>query len=254
MFNEIDASAEIAASMESNLVSHAIEKQEEHINKFAKALDYLNSVAEIFDEIGLNKEAEITTAFLEVIAAKKNKKKPKKQKSKPKSKSKSSRSVKSVFKNDEPTKDLTSEKMVENLKHKGWVFNADDFNFGNDHHDSCMCSMCMDYMTRDDTNYDFDVDYNSVYHLPRDKRDDNWADFDPYEKDENEQDLARMFHELSENDFAESYPGERHQTMLPPPHKKPQKILHIDDFTPETKSWRDILETGKETVRPPKRR
>jgi hypothetical protein len=254
MFNEIDASAEIAASMESNLVSHAIEKREEHINKFAKALDYLNSVAEIFDEIGLNKEAEITTTLLEVIAAKKHKKKQK-HKSKSKSKSKGGRSVKSVLKNDPPTEDLTSEKMVENLKHKGWIFNADDFNFGNDHHDSCMCSMCMDYMTRDDTNYDFDVDYNSVYHLPRDKRDDNWTDFDPYEKDEAEQDLARMFHELSEHDFEnESYPGEKHQTMLPPPHKKPQKVLHIDDFTPKTKSWRDILETGKETIRPPKKR
>lgn len=116
MFNKADASTEIAASMETNLISSAIEKQAAPLTKFAKALDYLNSVAEIFDELGLNKEAEITTTLLEVIA--------KKKKTKPKSKKK----VHKSRKKSPATKDLTSDKMEENLKEKGWVFNADDVN------------------------------------------------------------------------------------------------------------------------------
>lgn len=114
MFNKADASTEIAASMETNLVSSAIEKQAAPLTKFAIALDYLNSVAEIFDELGLNKEAEITTTLLEVIA--------KKKKTKPKSKKK----VRKSRKSDSATKGLTSDRMEDNLKEKGWVFNADD--------------------------------------------------------------------------------------------------------------------------------
>src|SRR5271170_1828279 len=105
MFNKKDVSAELAASMESHLVTHVIEKQAEQMNKFAKALDYLNSVAEIFDELGLVKEAEATTTFMEVIAKKKSKKKSKtKVKSKVKSKRRSSK------KKDPATEGLTSEK------------------------------------------------------------------------------------------------------------------------------------------------
>ena len=180
MFNKKDASSEIANSMESHLITHVIEKQAEQINKFAKALDYLNSVAEIFDELGLRREAEATTTLLEVVAAKKSKKKPK-SKSKSKGKRKSYKSKKS----DPATKGLTSDKMEDNLKEKGWVFNADDdFNFADDgHHDSCMCSMCMD---ADDDHYDLDSsDAN---------------DYDHYERDENEQDLSRRFHELLDED------------------------------------------------------
>jgi hypothetical protein len=160
MFNKKDFSADIAASMEDNLVSSAIEKQSEQINKFAKALDYLNSVAEIFDELGLYSEAEATTNFLEVVAAKKKKTK---SKSKPKSKLKSK--VKS--KKSRNQKGLSSERMVSNLKEKGWVFEADDINYGDDHHGGCECNMCMDTMNSDDDNYHFDTEEDASYHVDR---------------------------------------------------------------------------------------
>lgn len=165
MFKNKDASAEIAALMESNLITHAVEKQQEHLGKFAKALDYLNSVAEIFDELGLRREAEATTTLLEVVAAKKSKKKPSKsKKSKKPSKSRRSR------KTDPATKGLTSKKMLDNLAHKGWVFNVDDdFSFAEDHHDGCMCSMCMDV---DDRNYEYDMSFMS-------DSNDTDPDFDP---------------------------------------------------------------------------
>lgn len=119
MFNKKNTSDEIMAVMEDKLTKNAIDKQAEAINKYAKAIEYLNEVAEIFDDIGLETEAEYTTRLLEVIAAKK-----KTKKSKPKAK-----------KQSPATKGLDSAKMVENLKHKGWVFNADDANYMIDLHE-----------------------------------------------------------------------------------------------------------------------
>jgi hypothetical protein len=130
MFKKQDISNEIANSMESALVSNEIEKRAENLSKYAKAMDYLNVVAELFDDLGLRKEAEATTLLMEVVAGKK--------KSKPKAKSKSKTKKKKTT--DPAIKGLTPEKMVENLKHKGWVFNADD----GKHSSGCMCSMCMD--------------------------------------------------------------------------------------------------------------
>lgn len=153
MFKKEDASLEIANVMESNLLTHAIEKKTEGLNKFAKALDYLNSVAEIFDDLGLEKEAEAATILMEVVA---------KKKKKPAKKSKKVKVNKKVKKTDPATKSLDSKKMVKNLEEKGWVFNADD------HDDSCKCLMCDDYY--------------------------------PYEKEEQEQDLARVFHDLEDDE------------------------------------------------------
>jgi hypothetical protein len=136
MFNKKDISSELAESMANNLVGNTIEKKAEGLNKLATAIDHLNDAAETFDNLGMNKEAEALTTFLEIIAGKKSKKKSKPSKSKKKpSKSK---------KSDPATKGLTGEKMVDNLKEKGWVFNAEDHNDANDHTDGCMCSMCMD--------------------------------------------------------------------------------------------------------------
>lgn len=204
MFNKKDVSAELATSMETHLVSNGLEKQAEQMNKFAKALDYLNSVAEIFDELGLTKEAEATTTLLEVVAKKKSKKK---SKTKPKSKSK--RKSSKTRKSDPATKGLTSEKMVHNLAEKGWVFNADDdFSFADGHHDSCMCSMCMD---ADDDNFHFDTDEDASYHIDRhdhyNMKQNPFGQYpndrnnvDEYDRDEKEQDLARMFHDIEDED------------------------------------------------------
>lgn len=188
MFIRKNASSEIEDLMESHLITHAVEKKEEHLTKFAKAIDYLNSIAEIFDEIGLTKEAEAATTFLEIVAAKKSKKKPAKSKSKPKQKP--------VAKSKPKKKnDLTSEKMVGNLKEKGWMFNE-----ANDKHDDdCMCSNCMDTnFAKDKPNHGHDcvchkceecMDVNDVH-----EKDGN------YDKDEHEQDLARMFHDMMGED------------------------------------------------------
>lgn len=225
MFNKKDASAEIAESMESHLVTHAIEKQAEQLNKFAKALDYLNSVAEIFDELGLRREAEATTTLLEVVAKKKSKKKSKTKAKPVKSKRKSSKPRRS----DPATKGLTSEKMEDNLKEKGWVFNADDnddedLNLAYDsHHDSCMCMDCMDaedFAFDDDENDHYDTESDASYHIDR-----NDADFD---KDEREQDFARMFHDFEDEDdvrreFEESNPwGDRPTMREAPVAKRPE--------------------------------
>jgi hypothetical protein len=234
MFKNKDASAEIAASMESHLVTHAVEKQQEHINKFAKALDYLNSVAEIFDELGLQKEAEATTTFLEAIAAKKSKKhKSKKNKKSSRSKSK---------KTDPAMRGLTSKKMLDNLANKGWVFNADD-DFAKDHHDGCMCSMCMDFNDDYDMGYPVDRNngddvedpdelYEGDFDLPEYNEDqyDRFSDELPHQKGrihrddpyasggigDRYEDFANFEDELSVDD--DEYLHHKH-TMLPPPGK-----------------------------------
>src|SRR5271165_2984305 len=178
MFNKKDISSELAESMASNLVGNTIEKRAEDLNKFATAIDHISDAAETFDNLGMNKEAEALTTLLEIIAGKKAKKKSKPNKSKKKpSKSK---------KTDLATKGLTGEKMVENLKEKGWVFNAEDHNNGNDHTDGCMCSMCMDVndvrhgddcvcsicmKDDEDKNNHFDTEEDAGYHIDRD--DDN---------------------------------------------------------------------------------
>lgn len=133
MFTKKPDPNEIANSMEKELASAEMQKQTEPFDKFESAVNALNKAAEIFDDLGLVKEAEYTTTLLEVVAGKK----------KPKSKGKSkSKSHKSTRKTDSAMKGLTSEKMVENLKHKGWVFNADD-NDAHGHSKGCMCSQCI---------------------------------------------------------------------------------------------------------------
>jgi|ERR1700722_4949407 len=161
MFNKKDASFEIAESMERALVTNAVDTQTKGLSKLAQAMEHLNAAAEIFDNAGLRKHAEAATQLLESLAAKKGKKG---KKSKPPVKSKKSKkqpvkSKRNSKEKDSATEGLTSDKMLDNLEHKGWVFNADDGaedesyaeddNFVN-HGDDCMCSSCMD---SDDMNY-----------------------------------------------------------------------------------------------------
>lgn len=152
MFKYANSSEEIALNMEKALATLDSEKQEtESVEHFSKAIEHLNAASELFETVGLVKEAEATTRLLEVIAKKK------KPKSKPtKSKSKSKPKAKSTKKTDEAMKGLTSEKMVSNLKEKGWVFNVDDLDLNDDHEDDCDCSMCVDSM---DGNNSWDMNY-----------------------------------------------------------------------------------------------
>lgn len=116
---------EIATSMERQLVDGVINKQAEAQAQLVKAANYLNAAAEIFDESGLDVQAELITAVLESLAAKK--------KVKPKSKSKAKKEA-------PKKKEMTSDKMVSNLKEKGWMFDesgAHDQNFVDDN-----CALC----------------------------------------------------------------------------------------------------------------
>lgn len=103
-------------------------------NELDNALDHLSIAAEVLDELGFHKEAELTTKFLEFLAKKKKKTKSKsKTKSRSKAKSHSKTKVepteKEIMDKDPAMKGLTPERMLDNLAHKGWVFNADDENF-----------------------------------------------------------------------------------------------------------------------------
>src|SRR5271165_1391591 len=149
---------EIADSMERNLIDGAINKQAEAQTRIVKAADYLNAAAEIFDEYEMVAQAELITAVLESLAGKKSKKK----KIKPKAKAKKP-----------AAKAPSSEKMVENLKHKGWVFDesdADDHNYADDN-----CAVCgSDLSHRKDT-MKADDDKDELYDMLEEfkSRDDN---------------------------------------------------------------------------------
>ena len=107
MFNKKSSEQEILESMENSLISDFLEKESKPFSKLDSAISHINIAAELFDDVGLTAEAEEMTELLEKIAKKKKKTKKSKKK-------------------DSASKGLTSEKMVENLKEKGWVFNADD--------------------------------------------------------------------------------------------------------------------------------
>ena len=217
MFNKRSSVDELLLSMERSIVSAAVEKQTESLNKVASAIDHINAAAVAFDDAGMYKEAEYMTSLLEVFA-KKKKPKAKKKPSKPAKSEKASKSKK-----DPATDGLTSEKEVENLKNKGWVFNADDGvndahdddcacsdcsfaddvvekkkNHGHDcccphctgvkhsHDDDCMCSMCMDANDAIDDHFSFD--------------DMNFAK-EPHQKPKMDKEKHRPSHERIVEDF-----------------------------------------------------
>lgn len=138
---------EIANSMERHLVDGAINKQAEKQAQLVKAADYLNAAAEIFDESGMVAHAEVITSVLESLAAKK------KDKNKAKDKKKAKKPVKKPAK-----KAPTSEKMVSNLKEKGWMFDESDAHDSNCADDNC--AMCGDMSYSDD-----DKDSDELYSM-----------------------------------------------------------------------------------------
>lgn len=124
MFSRKSCADEIAQSMENHLRDGAINKLAARDNQIVKAAEYLNAVAEIFDESGLSSHAEVITAVLESLAKKKDlKKKPVKKPAK---------------------KAPSSEKQVKNLKEKGWVFDESGAKDKNDAGDGMTdrCSAC----------------------------------------------------------------------------------------------------------------
>jgi hypothetical protein len=68
MFNNKSSVSEILNSMNDNLLVKEAATKSAPMQKLASALEHLNAAAEIFDTVGLNKEAEITTKLLEKLA------------------------------------------------------------------------------------------------------------------------------------------------------------------------------------------
>lgn len=131
MFKYKSAEDDLIKSMEENLISNAREEAF-GFNKIAEAVKYLNSAADLFDDVGMDSESEVITTLIESLAAKSKKSKDSKSKDSKKSKkSKKSTKPKSsnkkafyIDKND-PNINLTPEQMIENLKTNGTVFNMD---------------------------------------------------------------------------------------------------------------------------------
>jgi hypothetical protein len=135
MFTKKSFVDEIANSMQRQLVDGAINKQAEQESQLVKVANHLNAAAEIFDESGMIAHAEIITTVLEALAAKKKDK----NKAKDKKKKPAKKSVK---------KAPSSEKMVNNLKQKGWMFDESDA-----HDEDCAddnCASCGDTSYADD--------------------------------------------------------------------------------------------------------
>lgn len=279
MFNKKSVAAELERSMESAIASN------EGLSKVASAIDHLNIAAEMFDDLGLYREAEHATALLEVIAKKKQKsKKYKKPSKKSKSKKKPSKS-KSTPDSDPSTSGLTSDKMLENLSHKGWVFNADDYDnlevhddfeenceycgkpsddlkmircrcgrpLGKDckecrhNHEKALKAGAVSCMECGDPDLDVDDNYDF------DTSDDNYV-----EKDGQEQDLARIMRDLEKEEEKSIYEDEeefssppigRQHVMRPPPYEHIQ-APEIPKFRPYSKKWHELEEEARETVRP----
>jgi hypothetical protein len=142
MFNRKSTSLELEEAMAKNIVANELEDSYGFEN-ISKATDFINSAAEILDGVGLQKQAEALTVVLESLAKKDKKPAKKKQK---------------ITKKD---KESSSNKMVKNLKEKGWVFDADDVHCADDgcDHYNCTPDSMQDVSFSDDIDFasDFDI-------------------------------------------------------------------------------------------------
>lgn len=86
---------ELIAGMQKELIKNASNQETDNLGK---AVDYLNSAIDIFEEAGMSVQAEQILKIISKIAGE----------------------------SDRHTKGLTSDKMVSNLKNHGTVFNLSD--------------------------------------------------------------------------------------------------------------------------------
>lgn len=87
---------EIEESLSTNIDNINSSKEREEQAKIQMVLASLHEAADLLDRADLEKEADVVTTLLMVLA------------------------------DDAATSGLTSEKMLKNLEEKGWVFNTDD--------------------------------------------------------------------------------------------------------------------------------
>lgn len=107
MFLDKTTEEEFFASLDENLDKQHSFNDDLHDRRASDINAYLKHAASALARAGLRKEAEC----VEMVA---------------------------IELSDPAVRELTSEKMLNNLEHKGWVFNADDHNA-----DSCMATDCM---------------------------------------------------------------------------------------------------------------
>lgn len=69
MFSKQSSEDEIATAMSTELKLNSSQKSRVSFDKLAKAIDYLSTAAEMFDDVGLSSEAEEVTKLLEKIAS-----------------------------------------------------------------------------------------------------------------------------------------------------------------------------------------
>lgn len=144
MFIKKSFADEIAFVMDQKVVQAAAQAQLDAQGMVVEASEHLNAAAEIFEKSGMIAEAELITGMLEVMAAKKKKSK---DKNKAKDKKKSKKPAK------KPAKKVpSSEKMLENLKTKGWVFDENGAVDGKTDHNCAdvNCADCGDMSFADD--------------------------------------------------------------------------------------------------------
>lgn len=177
--------------MERHLVDTAVNKHAEREEQLIKAADLLNAAAEICDESGLSKHAELITAVLESLAAKKKSKK--KVKSKPKAKAKTKKPAPKL------KKAPTSEKMVENLKEKGWMFDENGADDGAHSDENCVddnCASCSDMSLVDDMYADPGDEDESLDEMLDDFKTSEESDFeDELDFGDDEDDLEVEIHD-----------------------------------------------------------
>lgn len=105
MFKNNSFENELYKAMEKHLVANQVEDNH-GFKKLAKAIDYLNNAADLFEDAGLYTEAAEVVDILETFAGKKSK--TKSSKSKPaKPRAKKPANQLSLFENDEPIEDIT---------------------------------------------------------------------------------------------------------------------------------------------------
>lgn len=95
---------ELIAGMQKELIKNAANQETDHLGK---AVDYLNSAVDIFEDTGMSAQASQVLQIISKIAQQTDENNAK-------------------HKPDHHTKGLTSDKMVSNLKNHGTVFNLSD--------------------------------------------------------------------------------------------------------------------------------
>ena len=68
MFKQVDIANELYRSMEKSLVKNQSEKMTHELIRLAKAVDYLNDAAIIFERVGMTDEADMITEVLAGLA------------------------------------------------------------------------------------------------------------------------------------------------------------------------------------------